>query len=36
MGKITIVGVGWTTEHLTLAAVGALTGSAKVLLHTER
>ena len=36
MGKITVVGTGWTRGQLTLDAVEALTGGARVLLHTER
>lgn len=36
MGKITVVGVGWEVGHLTLDAIEALTGGARVLLHTDR
>ena len=36
MGRITLVGTGWTRGQLTLDAVAALTGGARVLLHTER
>ena len=36
MGRITIVGTGWTAGQLTLDAALALTGGAKVILHTER
>ena len=36
MGMITIVGMGWTAEQLTLEATEALTGGSRVILHTER
>ena len=36
MGKITVIGTGWTRGQLTLDAVAALTGGARVLLHTRR
>ena len=36
MGKITIVGTGWTAGQLTFDAAAALTGGARVILHTER
>ena len=36
MGKITVVGAGWTRGQLTLDAVEALTSGARVILHTDR
>lgn len=36
MGRITLVGTGWTRGQLTLDAAAALTGGGRVLLHTER
>ena len=36
MNRITIVGTGWSAGQLTLDAVSALTGGAKVILHTGR
>lgn len=36
MGRITIMGAGWTRGQLTLDAVEALTSGARVILHTER
>ena len=36
MGRITVVGVGWRRGQLTLEAAEALTGGARVVLHTER
>ena len=36
MGRITIVGVGWTAGQLTLDAIDALTSGARVILHTDR
>lgn len=36
MGSITIVGTGWTAGQLTLDAAEAMTGGAKVILHTDR
>ena len=36
MGKITIVGAGWTRGQLTLDAAEALKSGAKVILHTDR
>ena len=36
MGRVTIVGTGWTAGQLTLDAAGALTSGAKVILHTAR
>ena len=36
MGSITVVGVGWRRGQLTLEAAEALTGGARVVLHTER
>lgn len=36
MGRITIVGTGWSAKQLTLEAVEALTGGARIILHTER
>ena len=35
MGRITIVGTGWTEGQLTLDAVGALRSGARILLHTD-
>ena len=36
MGRITVAGVGWRRGQLTLEAAEALTGGARVVLHTER
>lgn len=36
MGRITIVGTGWTAGQLTLEAAEALMGGGKVILHTDR
>lgn len=36
MGKITIVGTGWTRGQLTLDAMEALCSGARVILHTDR
>ena len=36
MNRIKIVGTGWSAGQLTLDAVSALTGGAKVILHTGR
>lgn len=35
MGKLTITGTGWTRGQLTLDVLDALTGSARVILHTD-
>lgn len=36
MGRITVVGTGWTRGQLTLDAIDALTSGARIVLHTER
>ena len=36
MGRITIIGAGWEAGQLTLEAADALTGGARVILHTDR
>ena len=36
MGRITVAGVGWTAGQLTLDAIDAMTGGARVILHTDR
>lgn len=36
MGRITVVGTGWTRGHLTLDAIDALTSGARIILHTGR
>lgn len=36
MGRITIVGTGWTEGQLTLDAIAALKSGAKIILHTDR
>ena len=36
MGKITVIGTGWSRGQLTLEAAELLRGGAKVVLHTER
>ena len=36
MGRITVVGTGWTEGQLTLDAVQLLKSGAQILLHTDR
>ena len=36
MGKITIVGTGWTEGQLTLQAAEIMTGEARIILHTDQ
>ena len=36
MGKITVVGVGFRADQLTLRAVEVLKGAQRVILHTAR
>ena len=36
MGKITVVGAGWTRGELTLNAIEALKHSDAIVLHTDR
>lgn len=35
MGNITVIGTGWTRDHLTLGAVEALKSGLKIILHTD-
>ena len=36
MGRITVIGTGWSAGQLTLDAIDALTGGGRILLHTDR
>ena len=36
MGRITVIGTGWSAGQLTLDAIDALTGGGCILLHTDR